>query len=146
VAINRRGSFRGPPPGGRAVYFGRLWTLDGQPAPRCNREAKADPMGAFVRDAHFVRSPALAPARVRYPRQSHPTHRCGRLTIRCASPHPPLRVWSPSATPRCVPTSPRCVLPSLCLRTTSTDTLRSSWRSRRRTRRSSRCCSKPGRT
>ena len=75
-------------------------------------------------------------------------HRCGRLTIRCASPHPPLRVWSPSATPRCVPTAPRCVLPSLCLpasRTTG-DTLRSSWRSLRRARRSSRCCSKPGRT
>ena len=72
-------------------------------------------MGAFVRDALFVRSPALAPARLRYPRQSHPTHRCGRLTIGCASPHPPLRVWSPSATPRCVPTAPRCVLPSLCI-------------------------------
>ena len=43
--------------------------------------------------------------RLRYPRQSHPTHRCGRLTIRCASPHPPLRVWPPSAP--AAPTPPR---------------------------------------
>ena len=92
-------------------------------------------MGAFVRDAHFVRSPALAPARLRYPRQSHPTHRCGRLTIRCASPHPPLRVWSPSATPRCVPTAPRCVLSFLCLPGS-----RTSWKRLRSTgRRSSTC-------
>ena len=72
------------------MYLGRLWTLDGQPAPRCNREAKADPMGAFVRDAHFVRSPALAPAPAAVP-ETKPPH----TPLRTA--HDPLRLASPAA-------------------------------------------------
>ena len=95
------------------VYLGRLWTLDGQPAPRCNREAKADPMGAFVRDAHFVRSPALAPAPAAVP-ETKPPH----TPLRTA--HDRLRLASPAASclaalrPGCPHPAPppRCCFPS----------------------------------